>query len=134
MLDFSHNPAFTKSWTPLLIDALQFEVVTTDGRLRIANRCQDAELFWALRGGGGAFGVTTRVWIKSHEPLQATNSVYGDLTANSTQSYEQLVRTFIDLLPGLFEKGITGEWTTSYPRIVRPTSLSFSLDVDARRG
>ncbi|GJN84096.1 FAD binding domain-containingprotein [Purpureocillium lilacinum] len=37
---------------------LQFTVVTPDGVTRVANRCQNADLFWALRGGGGGtFGV-----------------------------------------------------------------------------
>jgi FAD/FMN-containing dehydrogenase len=37
---------------------LQFTIVTADGQVRIANQCQNPELFWALRGGGsGSFGV-----------------------------------------------------------------------------
>lgn len=37
---------------------MQFKVVTPDGKLRVANECQNTDLFWALRGGGGGtFGV-----------------------------------------------------------------------------
>ncbi|KAJ0109055.1 isoamyl alcohol [Diaporthe amygdali] len=37
---------------------VQFTVVTPDGTLRTANACQNEDLFWALRGGGGGtFGV-----------------------------------------------------------------------------
>ncbi|KAG6826640.1 hypothetical protein H0H87_006840, partial [Tephrocybe sp. NHM501043] len=37
---------------------LQFKVVTPDGQYRIANECQNEDLFYALRGGGGStFGV-----------------------------------------------------------------------------
>ncbi|KAF9483408.1 FAD-binding domain-containing protein [Pholiota conissans] len=37
---------------------LQFSVVTPDGQYRIANECQNEDLFFALRGGGGGtFGV-----------------------------------------------------------------------------
>lgn len=35
------------------------ELVTADGRLRRVDADTDADLFWALRGGGGAFGVVT---------------------------------------------------------------------------
>jgi hypothetical protein len=43
----------------LAIDrVLQFKIVTPDGLIRVANSCQDKDLFWALRGGGGgSFGV-----------------------------------------------------------------------------
>ncbi|QRV98496.1 FAD-binding domain protein [Ceratobasidium sp. AG-Ba] len=41
---------------------LQFRVVTPDGRYRTVNSCTDADLFWALRGGGGGtFGVVMEV-------------------------------------------------------------------------
>ncbi|KAJ7105710.1 hypothetical protein C8R44DRAFT_886636 [Mycena epipterygia] len=37
---------------------LEIKLVTPDGKLRTANACQNTDLFWALRGGGGGtFGV-----------------------------------------------------------------------------
>lgn len=37
---------------------VQFTLVTADGELRVANACQNKDLFWALRGGGGGtFGI-----------------------------------------------------------------------------
>lgn len=44
----------------LAIDALRaVELVTADGRVRHVTEQSDADLFWALRGGGGNFGVAT---------------------------------------------------------------------------
>ncbi len=40
------------------------ELVTADGRLRRVDRDHDPDLFWALRGGGGNFGVATRLDLR----------------------------------------------------------------------
>jgi len=47
-----------------LLDA---EVVTADGDVLRASDEQNADLFWALRGGGGNFGVVTRFTYQLHE-------------------------------------------------------------------
>ncbi|MTJ03493.1 MAG: FAD-binding oxidoreductase [Sediminimonas qiaohouensis] len=45
----------------LSCDALiSAEIVTADGEIRTASAEQNADLFWAIRGGGGNFGVVTR--------------------------------------------------------------------------
>lgn len=45
----------------LTLDAvLAAEIVTADGNIRLIDAERDPELFWAIRGGGGNFGVVTR--------------------------------------------------------------------------
>src|SRR6185503_15279015 len=38
---------------------LAADIVTADGELRYASDSENADLFWAIRGGGGNFGVVT---------------------------------------------------------------------------
>ncbi|MEU4579655.1 FAD-binding oxidoreductase [Nonomuraea sp. ATR24] len=42
---------------------LAIELVTADGEARRVDAASDPELFWALRGGGGGFGVVTAVEV-----------------------------------------------------------------------
>ena len=48
-------------------DLLAAEIVTADGRLLEVDAETHPELFWAIRGGGGNFGVATRFEFRLHE-------------------------------------------------------------------
>jgi FAD/FMN-containing dehydrogenase len=54
---------------------LAAEIVTADGRLRRVDAETEPELFWALRGGGGNFGVVTRLKYRLHP----VDTVFGGL-------------------------------------------------------
>lgn len=43
------------------------DIVTADGQLRIASADENPDLFWAVRGGGGNFGVVTSFEYQLHE-------------------------------------------------------------------
>jgi FAD/FMN-containing dehydrogenase len=52
----------------LTIDSLlAAELVTADGQVRVVDHDHDPDLFWAIRGGGGNFGVVTRFRYALHD-------------------------------------------------------------------
>jgi FAD/FMN-containing dehydrogenase len=48
-------------------DLLEAEIVTADGELLRVDEGSHPDLFWAIRGGGGNFGVATRFRFRLHE-------------------------------------------------------------------
>ena len=76
-------------WT---VDDLESaEIVTADGTTRVASRDDEAELFWALRGGGGNFGVVTEFTYRLHE---VGPQMTGGLIAWSGSEAERVLDAF----------------------------------------
>ncbi len=69
------------------------EVVTPDGAVVHASHDEHADLLWGLRGGGGNFGVATRLEFRLH-PLRR---VVGGLLAYSGGSVREALRLFRDV-------------------------------------
>jgi FAD/FMN-containing dehydrogenase len=72
----------------------EVEIVSADGQVRTANREENAELFWAIRGGGGNFGIVTRFTFRLHEvgPM-----ITGGLIAWSGEQADDVLATYLDL-------------------------------------
>ena len=47
-------------------NVMSVEIVTADGQVRTASERENTDLFWAIRGGGGNFGVVTTFEFKLH--------------------------------------------------------------------
>jgi FAD/FMN-containing dehydrogenase len=88
--------SFSKKYGTGAAGILQVEIVTADGKIFIANQCQNKDLFWAVRGGGaGTFGVVTKMTLKTYS-LPATFGVLsGKINATSDAAYKKLIREFI---------------------------------------
>jgi FAD/FMN-containing dehydrogenase len=72
----------------------EVQIVTADGQLRTANRDQHPELFWALRGGGGNFGVVTRFTFNLH---QVGPMITGGLIIWSAERASEVLAAYRDL-------------------------------------
>src|ERR1700684_1990314 len=71
---------------------LEAEIVTADGVVRTVNACLDPELFWALKGGGGgSWGVVTRLTLRAHELPEFFGYVGGTIKAASDAPFRAFV-------------------------------------------
>ncbi|KID83959.1 isoamyl alcohol oxidase [Metarhizium guizhouense ARSEF 977] len=62
--------SFTTTYGLMADNAVEFEVVTADGEVRFINQCNDPDLFWAMRGGGGGtFAVLTKYCVQVYPSL-----------------------------------------------------------------
>jgi hypothetical protein len=70
------------------------EIVLADGRIVVAKHDGEEELFWALRGGGGNFGVVTTMW----QHLRPVPSVRSGLLVYPFAEAHGVLRRCIDLM------------------------------------
>ena len=74
---------------------LEADVVLADGSFVTASKSQHPELYWALRGGGGNFGVVTSFLFQAH----TVDNVYaGPIFWEATHA-KTIMRTYRDFLP-----------------------------------
>lgn len=92
----------------LTIDSLlAAEVVTADGQILRVEANHHPDLFWAIRGGGGNFGVVTRFQFRLHDVSQmlggwlilpATEAVIAGFTAAAQAAPDEL-STIANIMP-----------------------------------
>jgi FAD/FMN-containing dehydrogenase len=89
--------SYSKRFGTAAAGLLEAEIVTADGRVRVVNECMEPDLFWALKGGGGGtYGVVTRLTLRTHELPQYFGSAGGKIKARSDAAFAQLIGRFID--------------------------------------
>ena len=88
--------SFSKHYGLAAGSLLEAEIVTADGKIRVANASTNPDLFWALKGGGGgSFGVVSRVTVRLHELPQFFGGTNFTIKAASDDAYRGLIREFV---------------------------------------
>lgn len=89
--------SFSKAYGMAAASLLEAEIVTADGEVRIANACTNPDLFWAIKGGGGgSFGVVTRLTLRTHKLPEFFGGVFATVRAESDAAFRRLIGRIID--------------------------------------
>ncbi|EFJ36236.1 hypothetical protein SELMODRAFT_230086 [Selaginella moellendorffii] len=108
-------------------NVLEFSVVTADGSLVVANRCQNQDLYWAMRGGGGGtFGIAVTATHRLYPALDSLVFAQYNLSTPDKPSFQRTLARFTELHPSLERAGWAGTFA-----ITNTTGLTLSCrDVD----
>jgi FAD/FMN-containing dehydrogenase len=102
--------SFSKLFGTAASNLLEAEIVTADGQVRVANAASNPDLFWAIKGGGGgSWGVVTRVTLQTHELPEQFGSVWSRIKANSDQSFRELIARFFEFYTEELDAQLWGE-------------------------
>ena len=83
--------SFSKTFGSAAAGLLEAEVVTADGRVRVVNADNDADLFLALKGGCAAsFGIVTRMTLKTHALPDTFGGVSFKVQASTEEQWRAL--------------------------------------------
>src|SRR5436305_1170965 len=102
---------------------LAADVVTADGRFLKASPRENADLFWALRGGGGNFGIVTSFVFHLHEvgPL-----IYGGMLVAPPHKGAEILRFMRDYMPEAPEDlGVGVAFVSAPPEPFVPPEMHF---------
>jgi FAD/FMN-containing dehydrogenase len=89
--------SFSKGFGTAASHLLEAEVVTADACVRTVNRCNEPDLLWALKGGGGStFGVITKLTLRTHDLPSEAGAISADITAKDENSFTTLIELVID--------------------------------------
>jgi FAD/FMN-containing dehydrogenase len=111
-----HSP-MSSLWGMGADQALGFEVVTSDGQFVTANKDTNADLYWALRGGGGGnFGVVTSVIMKVHRDVPVTSASWTFATGDNVtaQQFKAGMKAFFETFPDGADNGIYAYFSVFY--------------------
>lgn len=88
---------FSKYGGMTAANLLEAEIVVADGRILVVNEFQNSDLFWALKGGGAGWGITTRLTLATRELPERFGFIGCGIQARDEKAFRTLVETFLGL-------------------------------------
>jgi hypothetical protein len=108
-------------------NVLEVRVVTPTGSILVANECQNSDLFYAFRGGGGGtFGVLLSATIKSYPTMAYAIMTLEIILPSASDVYWDIMTYMLSQYPYLSENGVSG-YPYMYP--VYPVSATEAVAV-----
>ena len=93
----------------------RFRIVTGNGEIVIANNEENAELFWALRGGKSGFGIVTEATVR----LVSLKKLYAGSLSFAESDMERVLRAWV-------------RWThTAHPMVTTSVAITHMPDIEA---
>jgi FAD/FMN-containing dehydrogenase len=83
----------SRAWGLACDQIVAAEMVLADGSVRHVDQTSEPELLWAIRGGGGNFGVVTRFDFQLHE-LPPGGDVLGGMVLYDASAADELLREY----------------------------------------
>ncbi|MEO7523358.1 MAG: FAD-binding oxidoreductase [Ferruginibacter sp.] len=88
--------SFSKNYGLAAAALLEAEIVTADGSVKIVNASKNPDLFWALKGGGGgSFGIVTKLTLRTRELPEKFGAVFGKIKAKDDASFKLLIQQIL---------------------------------------
>lgn len=102
--------SFSKAFGTGASNLLEAEIVTADGKVRIVNAVRDPDLFFSLKGGGGGtFGVVTRLTLQTHDLPSTIGAILFSVKAQSDAAWRKLVARMISFYAEALHNPTWGE-------------------------
>ena len=116
--------SFSKKFGLAASGMLQAELVTAGGEILIVNEFNYPDLFWSIKGGGGGnFGIVTKVWLKTNPLPSYFGAVHAVIRAKTDDAFLNLIDVFLRF----YSKNLNNEHWGEQVKLYGDNTLRISM-------
>ncbi|WPZ32323.1 FAD-binding oxidoreductase [Thalassobaculum sp. OXR-137] len=122
---------FSKFGGMTAANLLEAEIVVASGEVLIANAYQNSDLYWALKGGGAGWGITTRLTLATRDLPDRFGFIGFGVQARDEKAFRTLVEAFIAVARDNLVSPAWGEqvhFAPDHRMFVKMTFIDLPLD------